>query len=83
MSEETVLKPCPLCDGEAEILDVYRHRVVKPSCNKNEIVCSQCGLTFKGDRSNFRLIKKWNSRPQVKRLKETLHYELPEKYPVP
>lgn len=81
ISEETILDPCPLCDGKAEILDVYRHLTVKPSCNKYEIVCSQCGLTLKCDRSTRKSIKKWNNRPQVKRLKETLYYELPEKYP--
>ena len=78
------IDPCPLCNGKAEMLDVYRDLVVKPSCNKSEIVCMDCGLTLKGPKSEHKMRKMWNTRvnsKKIKRLKETLHHELPDKYP--
>ncbi len=56
------LKLCPFCGEEAEILDVYRHMQQRPATNKNEIVCSGCGVTIKCDRSTHRAIKAWNRR---------------------
>ena len=52
------LKPCPLCDGEAE-------------WKNGHIVCKECGLSFRAfsyDLTN----KKWNTRKPMDRIVELL-----------
>lgn len=52
------LKPCPLCDGEAE-------------WKNGHIICKKCGLSFRAfsyDLTN----KKWNTRKPMDRIVEKL-----------
>jgi len=56
------IDPCPLCNGRAELLSCWRGMKQVPSMNKEEIVCLECGLTLKCDRSSHKARKKWNTR---------------------
>ena len=61
MSEilKDLLKPCPLCGGEADFQISYYHTYARISCNK----CGLSTLDLKGDDDGKkRLIELWNNR---------------------
>ena len=62
------LKPCPFCNGNAEVKDRYRKGVANRKMYWVE--CKKCGVSqahheFAGYRTPNKAIATWNYRPQL------------------
>lgn len=52
------LKPCPECDGEAEVYSIFYGR------DHNDVRCKKCGFTTDLDDKESRVRKAWNALPR-------------------
>ena len=73
--------PCPFCGGEVLLLDCFRYKKQRPSINKNEFVCQDCGVVVNWDMSDHKKIKAWNRRVN-KRIKKEIPEESNEQFSV-
>lgn len=66
----SVLKPCPLCSGEARVS--RRSGMTGTACRsrfyRESVVCKSCGLQTAEAKAPGRAVAAWNRRPEEDRL---------------
>ncbi len=62
---EIKLLPCPICNGKANIENVF---------GRNGVICEDCDLMYRGkyEESVEEVVKKWNTRKPMERIIEKL-----------
>lgn len=60
LEENISLKPCPLCEEEAEF---ERFGTLKVSCI---VICKSCGCTVESNETDIQCGSQWNTRPADK-----------------